>query len=311
MKKPVLFLIFNRPDYTRAVFESIKLYKPTRLYIAADGVRLNNKEDIIKCEETRNIVNLIDWDCEIKTLFRNENLGCKLAVAGAIDWFFENEEDGIILEDDVVPNQAFYTFCEFTLNKYKDDERVMMITGTNFISDKDLYISYFFSKLYVIWGWATWRRAWKLYDRDMKQWEDNQVRADIRYMTHNHIWNNYINTFDSIRISSIDTWDIQWEFSCLINNGLCVTPKVNLVTNIGVFGTHSSSVTKHHFLEKTDFEAPENYTLPTTFIINSLYDQKFTNRYKIANFKFIVIRFLRRANLYKTFRRVKKIFVHE
>ncbi len=158
---PILFLIFNRPDTTKRVFESISRVKPTKLYIAADGARKNKVGEVLLCQETRNIIELIDWECEIKTLFRTENLGCKIAVSSAIDWFFENEEQGIILEDDCLPHPSFFGYCETLLNYYKDDLRIGHIGGDNFQKGKKRGEgSYYFSQYYFIWGWAIWKLAW-------------------------------------------------------------------------------------------------------------------------------------------------------
>lgn len=309
MKKPVLFLIFNRPEYTYQVFDSIKLYKPNKLYIAADGPRLNNNEDILLCLESRNIINLIDWECDVKYLIRDKNLGCKLAVVSAINWFFDNEEDGIILEDDVLPNQNFYSFCEFTLDKYKNNERIMMVTGCNQMSDENLKASYFYSQIFTIWGWATWKRAWQLYDIDMKKWNDNQIKLSIKYMTHkNYIWTNLKYTFDSLKKYSINTWDIQWHFACLINSGLCVTPSINLITNIGVIGTHSNSLTESHFLETKLFEEQNNYVIPETVIVNSFYDLNlFEKKAKKMNQRYYLINFLKQIKLYEILKFIKNI----
>lgn len=144
---PILFLIFNRPDVTQRVFEEIKKQKPKFLFIAADGPRENKEGELEKCLQTREIINLIDWDCELKTLFREKNLGCRNAVSSAIDWFFENVESGIILEDDTLPHPDFFRFCEELLIKYKDDERIWLITGTNSLKETDLTgnYSYLFS----------------------------------------------------------------------------------------------------------------------------------------------------------------------
>jgi GR25 family glycosyltransferase involved in LPS biosynthesis len=308
MKKPVLFLIFNRPEYTNQVFDSIRLYKPSKLYIAADGPRFNNENDLILCLETKSFIQLIDWECEVKTLFRIKNLGCKLAVSSAIDWFFENEQEGIILEDDVVPNEDFFRFTEFCLNKYKDDERIMMITGCNHFSEHNLKTSFFFSKIYSIWGWATWKRAWKHYDIEMKKWDDLQIKLDIKYSTNKkYIWKNYEFIFDSLKDYKIDTWDYQWHFTCLINNGLCVTPKVNLISNIGVIGTHSEYITNSHFLDKYFLEKPENYIIPETFLVNSKFDKK---HYKLKNNRrYYILNFLMKIKLYNFFRFIKRKFV--
>ena len=161
MKKAVLFLVFNRPRYTRQVFECIRNAKPERLYVAADGPRSDRAEEESLCEEVRSIATNVDWPCNLKVLFQDTNLGCRLGVSNGINWFFEHEEEGIIIQDDILPSPGFFVFCETMLELYRNDERIMMITGTNYhpvAGDKD----FFFSQYFSIWGWATWRRAWKL-----------------------------------------------------------------------------------------------------------------------------------------------------
>ena len=122
MNTPILFLVFNRPDTTKRVFEKIREALPPKLYVAADGPRDEREGEADKCEQVRHIATNVDWDCEVKTLFRDKNFGCKHAVSGAIDWFFDNEEMGVILEDDVLPNNFFFRFCEELLHKYKDED---------------------------------------------------------------------------------------------------------------------------------------------------------------------------------------------
>jgi len=166
---PVLFIVFNRLDTTKQVFEEIKKAKPQKLFIAADGPRNfqeKNKTDVVR----KYILENINWKCEVKTLFREKNLGCKYAVAGAIDWFFDNVEQGIILEDDCLPSQSFFKFCQEMLEKYKDDERVMHISGTNVEGISKIDQDYFFAINFNVWGWATWKRAWKLYDINVTHW---------------------------------------------------------------------------------------------------------------------------------------------
>jgi hypothetical protein len=166
---PVLFLIFNRPNTTEQVFEAIAKAKPRCLFVAADGPRTDKEGEAEKCQAVRDIIKRVDWDCEVKTLFREQNLGCKEAVSSAITWFFEQVEEGIILEDDCLPSDSFFSFCAELLEKYRDDKRIMMISGDNFqdgIQRGDA--SYYFSSVPWIWGWATWRRAWRLYDREMQ-----------------------------------------------------------------------------------------------------------------------------------------------
>ena len=170
---PLLFIIFNRPDVTLRVFNELKKQKPKYLFIAADGPRAGFEDDIDKCKRVREVVlNEIDWDCEVKTLFRDLNLGCGHAVSGAIDWFFENVEKGIILEDDCLPNKSFFYFCENLLESYKENDEVFAISGANFQDKKIGKASYFFSKYLYVWGWATWRRAWENYDFDLSGLEN-------------------------------------------------------------------------------------------------------------------------------------------
>ena len=161
-KSAVLFVVFNRPDTTKRVFEAIRLAKPKRLYITTDGPRPNMPDDVQLCKQTREIVSVVDWDCEVKTLFREENAGCKNGVSAAINWFFDHEEEGIILEDDCLPANSFFKFCDTLLEKYRYDTRVRHITGCNLQFGKKWGdASYYFSNLTNGWGWASWRRAWR------------------------------------------------------------------------------------------------------------------------------------------------------
>jgi hypothetical protein len=169
---PILFLIFNRPDTTQKVFNEIRKIKPRQLFVAADGPREDHPEDKEKCEQTRKIIDQVDWDCEVKTLFRDKNLGCKHAVSGAINWFFKNVEQGIILEDDCLPDQSFFGFCQELLNKYKNNKQIFNISGNNF--QDGMWRgdgSYYFSKYFHCWGWATWADRWQNYfDIKMKNY---------------------------------------------------------------------------------------------------------------------------------------------
>lgn len=245
LKTPVLFLVFNRPDTTKEVFNKIRQAKPLRLYVAGDGPRDNYNDDKDKIVQVREIATKVDWPCEVKTLFQDVNLGCKKAVSSAISWFFINEEKGIILEDDCVPHLDFFNFCERLLDRYADNEMISAITGDNFQNNRwrgDS--SYYYSKYTMCWGWATWRRAWKNYDGDLSFWpnwsktnswlEKNPDIVERRY------WKRI---FDKMISDKIDTWDYPWMASVWFHGGLTVTPNVNLVSNIG-FGkeaTHTTS----------------------------------------------------------------------
>ena len=163
-------MVFNRPDTTAQVFETIRQAKPARLYVAADGARKEKDGELERVAMVREIATTVDWPCEVKTLFQDKNLGCKNAVSSAISWFFEHEEQGIILEDDCLPSADFFDFCENNLEKYRSDTRIMMIAGTNYLPSENLRVPFFFSEHFIIWGWATWRRAWQLYDLEMSSW---------------------------------------------------------------------------------------------------------------------------------------------
>ena len=249
LETPVLLLIFNRPEVTLRVFEAIRNMKPTQLFIAADGPRKDRPDDAENCRLARQIIELIDWNCEVKTLLREENLGCKYAVSQAIDWFFENVEQGIILEDDTLPNQSFFLYCENLLNKYKSNTQIMHISGSRLIADKTEPETYYFSKYPHVWGWATWKRAWKFYDVELQKFP---VSKSI--LTKNKVYNSkkeekvWTDFFRAMQARKVDTWDTQWNLAIWLENGLCITPPVNLVTNIGwgiVDATHTHEEDSH------------------------------------------------------------------
>lgn len=290
---PILFIIFNRPNTTNKVFERIKRIRPRALFIAADGVRVNYPKDIECCQASRAIVNKIDWDCTVKTLFRTENLGCGKAVSEAITWFFENVEQGIILEDDCLPDISFFYFCELMLNRYGNEQRVMQITGTNYLfnTNKSLSNSYYFSAYNSIWGWATWRRAWQYYDYNLENAEEAQIFLPKRF--YNIALQNWLlASYREVEENKIDTWDFQWNFIFQKMNGLCVTPSVNLISNIGYFGTHyfgkthlsnipTSTFSIHNIIEGVplaiDFEKDNHAAIHLTNFKRSVY-QKIENK---------------------------------
>lgn len=235
MKTPVLIIIFNRPDTTRRLIDALRSIKPSKIFIAADGPRTNKHGEDGLCKKTRTEALSIDWPCKIETLFRGENLGCKLAVSSAITWFFENVDEGIILEDDCIPNRSFFTFCELMLNKYRNNSDIMHINGTNFqfgvIRGNS---SYYFSRCAQVWGWATWRRAWNKYDITMNDLDDFISNKQTDNLFHNKEISKYWNSlFKHIKKHNINTWDAQWVYSIMKNGGLTICPNINLIENIG------------------------------------------------------------------------------
>ena len=263
---PILFLVFNRLETTQKVFEQIRKIQPQKLYLAADGPRKGIEEDQSKCTGVREfLANAIDWPCEVKTLFRDENLGCGIAVSQAITWFFEQEEMGIILEDDCLPDLSFFTFAQVLLNKYLHDDRIMVISGNNF---QDGHMrgnaSYYFSRFPNIWGWATWRRAWKLYDFEMNGLDDflqdSLFHSILQDEVQKTFWLKYLlNT----RSGEMNTWDIQLAYCVWRNNGLSVSPNKNLVSNIGFASKEATHTSGTSHLSNILLEKMGEMTHPT------------------------------------------------
>ena len=289
---PVAFFVFNRLDVTQRVFERIRDAKPQKLFIIADGARFLEEED--KCKEVRNIVQKIDWDCEVLTNFSEVNLGCKIRVSSGLDWVFDNVESAIILEDDCLPEPSFFEFSSELLTRYVNDQRVMMISGDNFQSGKKrTNDSYYFSIFPHCWGWATWRRAWQYYDVEMKLWltvRDNNWLMDILHSKSAvRYWENvFQDVFDDL----IDTWDYQWTFACWIQSGLTVLPNVNLVTNIGFNNEATHTKKSKNRLANMYTEALTFPLIHPKFIIHNSQSDKLTqkNIFRLSILKFIKIK---------------------
>ncbi len=255
VQSPILLIIFNRPDTTLQVFNQIKAVKPARLYVAADGPRPGNEKDAVLCRQARDIIAQVNWKCEVKTLFREENKGCKAAVSSAISWFFEQEEEGIILEDDCLPVLSFFSFCDALLERYRYDTRVRLITGTNLQRGQRWgTASYYFSQYSNIWGWASWRRVWKDYDPELSKYTHEDAAGQLTKVFQDpFLLEGWIKIFHDLKAGKIDTWDYQLNFITFFENGLCATPNVNLISNIG-FGenaTHTLNPDNHNSMLPT------------------------------------------------------------
>jgi len=238
---PILLIVFNRIDTTQRVFNEIRKQQPKFLYIAADGPRPNKVGEAEKSQQVRDIVKQIDWECELKTLFSETNLGCAKGPAKAITWFFENVEQGIILEDDCVPHPDFFTYCEDLLSRYCNNEQIMLISGDNFQNgQKRGDFSYYFSAYSNSWGWASWRRAWANYDFYLDNYSLPDFKKAIKpYFS---IWNErqvWIDKFLCMKKRGYMAWDYQFSFHVWKNQGLCILPNVNLISNIG-FGSDAT-----------------------------------------------------------------------
>ncbi len=232
---PVVLLVFNRPAPTERVFSAIREARPARLLVVADGPRSDRAEDFTRCGEVRNIVEQIDWPCAVERVYAEENMGCKRRVASGLDWVFSRVEEAIILEDDCLPDPTFFRFCQEMLDRYRDDERVMSVCGSNPLGrwKADLQ-RYHFSLYGGVWGWATWRRAWRFYDVDMTLWLNPESRLHIcELLGGGNLYRMRALEFDRVAAGHVDTWDYQWSFAQLNRSGLTLVSATNLVSNIG------------------------------------------------------------------------------
>lgn len=251
---PILFVVFKRPDTTLRVFEEIRKIKPKKLYIAADGCRSHIIGEEESCLEVRKIVSNIDWDCDVKFLFRDENLGSALNVTKAINWVFEFEEKCIVLEDDTLPSDSFWYFMEEMLERYKNETSIMQINGLSPYKNIENYnYSYTFSKcLYHCWGWGTWKRSWDKLDFSMSKYESFMNSGGMKVIIEERILRYlYTRNFLKHKFYLPKSWDGRWVLSCLVKSGLAIVPTINMVINLGLNHQYASHTTEgEHSFEK-------------------------------------------------------------
>ncbi len=242
-KNAVVLIVFNRPEVTKTVFERIRQARPGCLMVIADGPRECRQGETDACRRVREIIEQVDWPCEVLKNYSDTNMGCGARVASGIDWVFRHVEQATILEDDCLPNPTFFSFCEELLERYRDEKQVMQISGSNFLfGRRATEESYYFSRYPLCWGWATWRRAWQHFDFEMQTWKANRdgCLARFSHQSERTFWRD---GWDRIAQRRLDTWDYQLALAFLSTDGLAVTPSTNLVSNIG-FGsdaTHTRS----------------------------------------------------------------------
>ncbi|OIO19953.1 MAG: hypothetical protein AUJ23_01180 [Candidatus Magasanikbacteria bacterium CG1_02_32_51] len=298
-KVPILLLLFNRIETAQKVFSKVRLVKPERLFIAVDGPREGVADDVYNCQSVRDIVNQIDWPCEVKTLFQEKNKGLLYGPAEAITWFFSYVEEGVILEDDCVPSDSFFKFCEILLEKYRFDERVMHIGGSNFNQGRRFGdSSYYFSKFNLLWGWASWRRAWKYYDTEMKNFPEFKRTHMI-----DGVWfdkkrgRSFNKIFEKIYNKKVMVWDYIWTYTVWSQNGLSALPNVNLISNIGS-GPFATNTKDESDLMFQDVSEISEYSHPSFVLSNNLVDEFIYNRiFKTNIFKIV------KNRLYKLLKR--------
>lgn len=303
MKHPVTLIFFNRPDTLQKVFEQVRLARPPKLFLVQDGAREGNQQDTEKIAACRKIVEHIDWECEVHTNYSDVNLGCGVRPQSGISWVLSQEESTIILEDDCVPDQTFFDYCDEMLERYKDDERICYISGLNHFEEWDFGgSSYGFTRGGAIWGWATWRRAWARYDYSAGGINDGYIESRIKPIlngddTRIKQWkktNEMVN-----REEKLSHWDVQWGLVKYAQNQLVIVPKYNLISNIGVGGdsTHAAGVgtthRKYYDYNNMPVRALEFPLVhPTHMLCDAEYDQlivacnkKMQNRMRVSTLK--------------------------
>lgn len=282
---PILFTIFNRPETTFRVFEAIRAIRPPKLFIAADGPRSDHSEDTKLTQKVRTVADAVDWECEIKTRFLNENHGCRDAMSSAISWFFSQVEEGIILEDDCLPDPTFFRYCQEMLERYRHDERILNISGCNMqLGSHPVKESYYFSRYVHIWGWASWRRAWRHYDVDMSDYPKFRASgAPAALFPDCGERKRWLEILDLVYRKSphFNTWDFQWNYVGFKRNALAVTPNFNLVRNIGCTA-ESLHTAGNEFANVPSEEMPFPLVHPEFLYPNREAD-RFTFRHDFAN----------------------------
>lgn len=293
LKTPVVLTVFNRPDITEKVFAEIAKAQPLKLFIIADAPRANYPSDVEGCKAARAIIEKVDWDCEVLTDYSDVNLGPRKRISSGLDWVFNIVEEAIILEHDCLPHPSFFKFCEELLEKYRDDGRIALISGTNLsLHTRGMPYSYCFSRYPQIWGWATWRRFWKHYDVNITPWLELRDSGWLEGILSNkgpvyHYWKS---VFDVLHEGKINTWDYQVTFTAWLQNALAITPRVNLVSNIG-FGKAATHTKRkwHKFANMKRFEMTFPLSHPPDVSRNVAAD-RFVERYSLTPFRSLPIK---------------------
>lgn len=249
-KVPVVVIIFNRPELARRLVDAMGLIRPTEIYLISDGPRNGVVGEQEKVQSSREIFNSLSWDCKVATNFAPENMGCMERIASGLDWVFGKVDRAIILEDDCIPSRSFFLYCEELLDLYQSDDRVLSISGTRLAPEIDMRSDYCFSKYAFCWGWATWGRAWKKFDKGMAAYEGirdtNFLREKLGGRRQEIYW-RYV--LDKVMRGAIDSWAYRWTFAHWLNDGLSAVPRVNLVSNRGVGVTATNTTEKTQWLE--------------------------------------------------------------
>ncbi|MDZ4816300.1 MAG: glycosyltransferase family 2 protein [Verrucomicrobiota bacterium] len=283
MDLAVAVIVFNRPRHAARLLATLEQVKPNKLFVIADGPREGGADDA-KCAEVRALFDRVPWDCQVFRNYSEKNLGCGPRPATGISWVFEHVDEAIILEDDCVPDLTFFPYCQELLKRYRDDNRIMQISGNNFqFGSRSFPSSYYFSNFFHCWGWATWKRAWTHFSHEMTDWNNLDKDVFLRSIINDPAFvKSWKKTFDYAASAGRNhIWDYPWLYSCWRQKALCVLPAHNLVSNRGFDdegGTHTHGKSRYMDMVIAPLEFPlkhpdrkvadipsDNYTQKTMF----------------------------------------------
>lgn len=281
LRSAVLLLAFNRPEPTRRVLEAIANAGVRTLYVAIDGPRPDRPGEAERCEQVADLVASGPWAEKVAVRRREHNLGCRDGVTDGLDWFFDQEAEGVVLEDDCLPGTDFLRYCDTMLDRYRDEPRVWMISGDNLLGSwRPRRSDYFFGDG-GIWGWATWRRAWQQRDITMSNWSDASARERARDLLGPVGWRFLAPRYADVAAGRLDTWDYQWSWTRASHSGLSVIPARNLVSNIG-FGMDATHTTETHRLAEIPTKRLAGMRPPRTMSFDRGYQTTLAMRDELA-----------------------------
>lgn len=278
-KNPIVLIIFNRPECTKIIFERIKKVRPEKMYIISDGPRIENKLDFEKNLKCKKIVENIDWDCKIEKIYSEVNLGCKKRIITGLNYVFKKEEQVIILEDDCIPVDQFFKFCDWGLEKYKENKNIGIISGSNLLDYETTTKGNGFSMYINCWGWGTWKRTWEKFDEYLSIQNINKIGLDLfNGKKINKLQQKYWLNIFKHSIYSNTIWDFYLQYIFFSNNLYSVYPEYNLVENIGFSNESTHTKMKMKFVEKSkpnkDKYTNLLYSYKEEVVANEIRDEK-------------------------------------
>lgn len=277
---PVVLLVYNRPWTTHRVFEAVRAARPCQLLVVGDGPHPERFNDVQRCAEVRSVINGVDWHCDVRTNFSHINLGTAARVASGFDWVFEQVEEAIVLEDDCLPHPDFFNYCAVLLNRYRENPKVMWIGGTNPFHERRGDGSYFFSRINWMWGWATWKRAWQHFDRDLAGFpaflKDRRITAITPYR---RLQDGFLAMFEKAYQGQWSNWDIRATFMIWANEGIVIHPNGNLISNIGFGEGAMNTKSTSDPLASLPMRPPGPIMHPSSMRIDTEYDVRVFDRY--------------------------------